>query len=62
MEQPLAIYIDSDKGHILPTKELYEECTPERMIKDLELRNPIFRETAKYGHFGNKNFSWENNV
>ena len=59
VEQPLAIYIDSDKGHILPTKELYEECKPQNIIKDLELRNPIFRETAKYGHFGNKNFSWE---
>lgn len=60
LAQPLSIYIDSDKGSITPTKELYGECKPQNIIKDLELRKPIFKETAKYGHFGNKNFSWEN--
>lgn len=57
--EPLAIYIDSDKGNIPPTKRLYEECKPLNIIKDLNLRQPIFKETAKYGHFGNEDFSWE---
>jgi len=57
--EPLAIYIDSDKGNIPPTKRLYEECKPLNIIKDLNLRQPIFKETAKYGHFGNEEFSWE---
>ncbi len=57
--EPLAIYIDSDKGNIAPTKELYEECKPLNIINDLNLRQPIYKNTAKYGHFGNSDFSWE---
>lgn len=29
------------------------------IIKGLDLRRPIFAETAAYGHFGRENFSWE---
>jgi S-adenosylmethionine synthetase len=25
----------------------------------LDLRKPIFKETAKFGHFGRDSFSWE---
>lgn len=57
--EPLAIYIDSDKGNIEPPKELYEACTPTNIIKELGLQAPIFEETAKFGHYGNPNFSWE---
>lgn len=57
--EPLAVYIDSDRGNIIPTKELYEECKPLNIIKDLHLRQPIYKDTAKYGHFGNSDFSWE---
>lgn len=57
--EPLAIYIDSNKGNIIPSKELYEECSTLNIIKDLDLRRPIYRETAKFGHFGNPDFSWE---
>lgn len=32
--------------------------TPAGIIKFLDLRTPIFRETAKYGHFGN-GFKWD---
>jgi S-adenosylmethionine synthetase len=32
---------------------------PAAIIRDLELRQPIYRETAAYGHFGRKEFSWE---
>ena len=64
--EPLAIYIDSDKGNIEPPKEWYQECTPANMIKDLKLRQPIYEETACFGHFGcppdafGRVFSWEN--
>ena len=57
--EPLAVYIDSDKGNISPAKKLYEECKPLNIINDLNLRQPIYKDTAKYGHFGNKKFSWE---
>ncbi len=32
---------------------------PAAIIRDLDLRRPIFEETAAYGHFGRKGFSWE---
>jgi len=33
--------------------------TPHGIIDYLDLRKPIYVETAKYGHFGRSNFSWE---
>jgi S-adenosylmethionine synthetase len=35
--------------------------TPRGIIEDLQLRRPIYRETAAYGHFGRKGqgFTWE---
>ena len=32
---------------------------PLSIIKKLNLRSPIFRKTATYGHFGRRNMSWE---
>jgi S-adenosylmethionine synthetase len=32
---------------------------PAAIMRDLDLRRPIYRETAAYGHFGRKGFSWE---
>jgi S-adenosylmethionine synthetase len=32
---------------------------PAAIIGYLDLRRPIYRETACYGHFGRKGFSWE---
>jgi S-adenosylmethionine synthetase len=41
---------------ILP--EMYD-FRPAAIIRDLDLRRPIYRETAAYGHFGRKEFPWE---
>lgn len=60
MDKPLAIYIDSDKGNIYHSYDLYDECTPKRIIEDLGLRSFDFYETAQFGHFGNLSFPWEN--
>lgn len=57
--QPLAIYVDSDKGNLEVPIEWYEECTPANIIKEFDLRTPIYEKTAQFGHFGN-NFVWEN--
>ena len=35
------------------------DLTPKAIIKKLDLRKPIFRSTAAYGHFGRDEFSWE---
>ena len=32
---------------------------PAAIIEKLDLRRPIYLETAAYGHFGRKGFSWE---
>lgn len=58
--EPLAIYIDSDKGNFEPTLELYEECKPLNIVADLDLLNCNYKKTAMFGHFGNKDFTWEN--
>ena len=38
--------------------EVYD-FRPAAIIRDLDLRRPIYRETAAYGHFGRKEFPWE---
>jgi len=37
------------------------ELTPQGIIQMLNLRRPIYRETAAYGHFGREepSFTWE---
>merc|ERR1711872_775390 len=30
-----------------------------KIVKDLKLKNPIFQQTASYGHFGRDIFTWE---
>ena len=46
------------------SSKLFEifDCTPKGIIDTLDLLNPIYQNTASYGHFGRdeKGFSWEN--
>lgn len=35
------------------------DLSPGNIVKELNLRRPIYRQTAKYGHFGSPEFSWE---
>ena len=35
------------------------DLTPKGIIDTLDLRKPVFRQTAAYGHFGRDGFSWE---
>ncbi len=35
------------------------DLTPHGIVEALQLKNPIYRATAAYGHFGRDNFSWE---
>lgn len=51
LEQPLAIYITSDKGNITVNDSLYEECKPRNIIKDLNLKNIKYEPLAMFGHF-----------
>jgi S-adenosylmethionine synthetase len=51
--------VDPDKLTKLVTD--FFDLRPAAIIRDLDLRRPIFRQTAAYGHFGRseKNFTWE---
>lgn len=51
--KPLSISIDSNIGIIEPSKKLYTECEPHNIIKDLDLLNKCYYDSAKYGHFTN---------
>lgn len=53
IEEPLAIYIDTNLGNIDADKSLYEECKPKNIIRDLNLLNEHYEERAKFGHFRN---------
>lgn len=35
------------------------DLRPGNILRELDLRKPMYRETAKYGHFGCPQFSWE---
>ena len=39
-------------------KELFD-LTPNGIIKTLDLKKPVYRQTAAYGHFGRKGLPWE---
>lgn len=51
IEEPLAIYINTNEGELVPEQSLYEECKPKNIIKDLNLKNILYEEKAKFGHF-----------
>ena len=53
MEEPLAIYINTNLGEVVPDMRLFEECRPRNIIKDLNLKNISYEETARFGHFVN---------
>ncbi len=64
---PVSIFVDTFNTHHINLK-LFEglirdhfKLTPSGIIKSLDLRKPIFRQTAAYGHFGRneKGFTWE---
>lgn len=35
------------------------DCTPKGIIERFNLKSPIYRQTAAYGHFGREEFPWE---
>ena len=51
--------IDQEKIHEIVSKNF--DLRPAAIIKELDLRRPIYRKTAAYGHFGRElpEFTWE---
>jgi S-adenosylmethionine synthetase len=56
--EPVAIFVDTFRTGVRPDAELADvvrrvfDFRPAAILDDLELRQPIFRPTASYGHFG----------
>ncbi|MGH9054670.1 MAG: methionine adenosyltransferase [Acidimicrobiales bacterium] len=50
-----------DPGRIASAIQAVFDLRPAAIIRDLDLRRPIYRKTAAYGHFGRgeKDFTWE---
>lgn len=65
---PISIKVDTYGTGVLPDGQIMKiirdlfDLRPAAIIKRLNLRRPIYKETARYGHFGRKdrNFTWEN--
>lgn len=63
--QPVSIMVNTFGTGKIPENEITKivekifDLTPRSIIEKLDLRKPIFRKTATYGHFGRPEFSWE---
>ncbi|MDD4004532.1 MAG: methionine adenosyltransferase [Elusimicrobiaceae bacterium] len=63
--EPVGLYIDTDGTGTVDDEALAKavrrvfRLTPKGIIETLKLRNPIYRRTAAYGHFGRCCFPWE---
>ena len=62
---PVSIFIDTKGTGVISDIQIAEmikkevDLTPKGIIKRLKLRAPIYQVTSSYGHFGRKEFSWE---
>lgn len=57
---PVMLTARSEDGRDLsPLVQKYFDFRPDAIIERLDLRRPIFRDTAAYGHFGRDAFPWE---
>ena len=65
--EPVSVLIDTHGTGKLPDEQIADivckvfDFRPAAIIRDLDLRRPIYRKTAAYGHFGREDegFSWE---
>ncbi|EQB64275.1 MAG: hypothetical protein RBG1_1C00001G1854 [candidate division Zixibacteria bacterium RBG-1] len=67
IKEPVSIYVDTSGGKEIPNSKLLElirkifVLTPQGIMDMLNLRRPIYKKTAAYGHFGRNEpeFTWE---
>ncbi len=65
--EPVSICVDTRGTGVLPDERLAQlvekvfDLTPKGIIQHLDLRRPIYKKTAVYGHFGRElpEFTWE---
>lgn len=64
---PVSVYVDCqgtakiDEGRLADLVRANFQLTPKGIIESLDLRRPIYQQTAAFGHFGREaeGFSWE---
>ena len=62
---PVSIMVDTLNTGTKPDKDIARilpqviDLRPAAIVKDLDLKRPIYRPTAAYGHFGRSQFPWE---
>ena len=67
MAEPINVSVETFGTGTIPNDRIAElvskhfDLRPGAIIKDLELRNPIYSQTAAYGHFGREDVDlpWE---
>jgi len=65
--EPVSVLVDTHSTGKLPDETIADivckvfDFTPAGIIRDLDLRRPIYRKTSSYGHFGreDEDFTWE---
>ena len=63
--QPVSVHVNTFDTGKLSGEEIEEivkkefDLSPAGIIKTLDLRRPIYKATAAYGHFGRAEFPWE---
>ncbi len=67
MPEAVAVMVDTKGTGRIPDEQIADivckvfDFTPAGIIRDLDLRRPIYRKTTNYGHFGREDagFTWE---
>ncbi|MBA3330554.1 MAG: methionine adenosyltransferase [Actinobacteria bacterium] len=67
VSHPLSVLIECFGTHNFPLERIEElvsehfDLRPAAILRDLDLRRPIYQKTAAYGHFGrdDRDFTWE---
>ena len=63
--KPVSVNINTFGTNTIPEEEIVDkvldkfDLTPQGIIKYLDLRKPIYKQTTNYGHFGKKDLTWE---
>ena len=63
--KPISIYVNTYNTSKIDEEKIEEiinnvfDFRPSNIIKELDLKKPIYKKTAAYGHFGQKDFNWE---
>lgn len=65
IKEPISININTYNTNTIPDEEIEKkvlktfDLTPQGIIKELDLRKPIYTKTTNYGHFGKEDLPWE---